>query len=221
MPVDLREVLDPAHSAVLVIECQVGIIDERSPLRDLAQSVRDGGMLETLSGLLASARSARVPVFHCPVERRRDGLGQLTNTPIGARMLGRGSSSAGNNGDEGQVADGSVGDTIVPELRPEPQDIVAARDHGLTVFHETGLDGLLRSIGVHTLVVTGVSINIAITGATIDAVNRGYNVVIPSDCVAGAPADFARDALRYSLRNLAFLSTAEKIRETWEALLAE
>jgi nicotinamidase-related amidase len=64
-------------------------------------------------------------------------------------------------------------------------------------------------------VVTGVSVNIAITGATIDAVNRGYTVVIPTDCVAGAPASYARDALRYTLRNLAFLSTAEQICEAW------
>ncbi len=34
------------------------------------------------------------------------------------------------------------------------------------------------------LVVTGVSVNIAVAGATIEAVNRGYPVVIPTDCVA-------------------------------------
>jgi hypothetical protein len=46
-------------------------------------------------------------------------------------------------------------------------------------------------------------------------VNRGFTVVIPSDCVAGYPPAFASDALRYSLRNLAYLSTADGVRAAW------
>ena len=207
MPIDLREVLEPARTVVLVIECQEGIVGAGSSLPDLAQSVREGAVLQTLSALLAGARRAGVRVYHCTVESRPDGLGQLTNTPLGARLLGRRG--------EGRSSRGSAASAIVSELAPEPQDVVASRDHGLTVFHETGLDLLLRRAGASTVVVTGVSVNIAITGATIDAVNRGYTVVIPTDCVAGAPASYARDALRYTLRNLAFLSTAEQICEAW------
>ena len=211
MPIDLREILEPSRTAVLVIECQEGIIGEGSTLPDLARAVREGAMLRALSALLAGARRAGVGVYHCTVESRPDGLGQLTNTPLGARMLGR-------RGERRSSRD-SAAATIVSELGPEPQDVVAARDHGLTVFHETGLDLLLRSAGVRTVVVTGVSVNIAITGATIDAVNRGYTVVIPTDCVAGAPPSYAADALRYTLRNLAFLSTAEQLCEAWGGAL--
>jgi hypothetical protein len=34
--------------------------------------------------------------------------------------------------------------------------------------------------------------------------------------VAGFPPSFASDALRFSLRNLAYLSTAEQISEVWK-----
>jgi nicotinamidase-related amidase len=207
MPIDLRDVLEPARTAVLVIECQEGIVGETSPLRDLAQSVREGAMLQTLCGLLACARRVGARVYHCTVENRPDGLGQLTHTPIGARAL----QPAGGGG----MSAGSTRAAIVSLLGPEPPDVVAPRDHGLTAFHETGLDVLLRSAGVRTVVITGVSVNIAITGAAIDAVNRGYTVVIPTDCVAGAPASYARDALRYTLRNLAYLSTAEEVCGYW------
>jgi nicotinamidase-related amidase len=104
---------------------------------------------------------------------------------------------------------------VLPELGPDPRDVVAPRNHGLTIFHETGLDAQLRGAGVRTVVLTGVSVNIAITGAAIEAVNRGFTVVIPSDCVAGYPPAFASDALRYSLRNLAYLSTADRVRAAW------
>jgi len=207
MPIDLREILEPTRTAVLVIECQEGIVGESSALPELARSVREGELLRMLRGLLAGARSAGVRVFHCTVEPRPDGLGQLTHTPLGSRMLPR-------RGEAERPRAAGAG-AIVSELRPAPGDVVAGRDHGLTVFHETGLDVLLRGAGLETVVVTGVSVNIAITGATIDAVNRGYCVVIPTDCVAGAPASYARDALRYTLRNLAFLSTAELICEAW------
>ncbi len=209
MPVDLRGVLEPAHTAVLVIECQQGVIGENSPVGELARSVREGAMLQTLQALLSGAREAGARVYHCTVEARADGLGQLANTPLGARALGRSS---------GAAARGAAG-AILPELGPEPHDILAPRDHGLTAFHETGLDGLLRSAGVRTVVLAGVSINIAITGAAIDAVNRGYTVVIPTDCVAGFPPSYASDALRYSLRNLAYLSNAEQICAAWKARL--
>jgi nicotinamidase-related amidase len=108
-----------------------------------------------------------------------------------------------------------VAGPIVPELGPDPRDVVAPRDHGLTVFHETGLDALLRGAGIRTVVLTGVSINIAITGAAIEAINRGYTVVIPSDCVAGFPPAYAADALRFTLRNLAYIATADAISEVW------
>lgn len=201
MPIDLRGILEPAHTAVLVIECQEGVLGENSPVGELARSVRESLMLQTLRDFLAAARKAGARVCHCTVEARADGLGQLTNTPLGARSLGKSSAGAG---------------AILPELGPEPDDILAPRDHGLTAFHETGLDGVLRSAGVRTVVLTGVSINIAITGAAIDAVNRGYTVVIPTDCVAGFPASYASDALRFSLRNLAYLSTAEQICAAWK-----
>ncbi len=209
MPVDLSEMLEPSRTAVLVIECQEGIVGERSALPELAASVRESAMLETLAGLLACARSAGAGVYHCPVEARPDGLGQLTHTPLGSR-------ARAEHG-KGRTSRGATPAAIVSQLRPEPTDIIAPRDHGLTVFHETGLDGLLRSAGARTVVITGVSVNIAITGATIDAVNRGYTAVIPTDCIAGAPPAYARDAIRYALRNLAFLSTAEQICGIWRS----
>jgi nicotinamidase-related amidase len=108
-----------------------------------------------------------------------------------------------------------VAGAILPELGPDPRDVVAPRDHGLTIFHETGPRRRAAPRGDPTVVLTGVSVNIAITGAAIEAVNRGFTVVIPSDCVAGFPPAFASDALRYSLRNLAYLGTADQIGEVW------
>ena len=55
----------------------------------------------------------------------------------------------------------------------------------------TQLDSMLRNLGVTTIVGVGVSVNIGMTNFAFDAVNRGYQFVMPTDAVAGVPADYA------------------------------
>jgi nicotinamidase-related amidase len=106
---------------------------------------------------------------------------------------------------------------VVEALAPTESDVVVARQHGMTGFFESGLDAYLRNTGVRTLVVTGVSVNIGVLGTAIEAVNRGYTVVVPTDCVAGDPPEYAEQALRYSVRNIAFLSTRAEIETIWKS----
>ena len=59
----------------------------------------------------------------------------------------------------------------------QPSDLVLSRIHGLNPMAGTDLDPILRNLGVTTIVVVGVSVNIAITNLVMDAVNLGYRVV--------------------------------------------
>ncbi|MEE8312809.1 MAG: isochorismatase family protein, partial [Myxococcota bacterium] len=56
---------------------------------------------------------------------------------------------------------------------------------------------------------------IGILGTTIEAMNRGYRVVLPTDCVAADPPEYAEQVLRYTFRNIAFLTTAAQIADAW------
>src|SRR5690606_20129936 len=56
----------------------------------------------------------------------------------------------------------------------------------------TDIDPLLRDLGCRTLIVTGVSADVAVPDAVFDAVNRGCTVVLPTDAVAGVPAGYTR-----------------------------
>ena len=75
---------------------------------------------------------------------------------------------------------------IHPGLTPADGDFVMQRRHGVTAFQGTELDSILRNLGVETVILTGVSTNLALTGMSVEAVNRGFNVVLPEDCTAGA-----------------------------------
>lgn len=55
-------------------------------------------------------------------------------------------------------------------------------------MNATNLDATLRRMGVETLVLAGVSTNVAIAGNTMTAIDPRYHMAIPEDCIAGADA---------------------------------
>ncbi len=71
------------------------------------------------------------------------------------------------------------------------------------------------------MIATGVSLNVGIVGLAIEAVNLGYHVVIPRDCVAGYPAEYGEAVLANTLSRLAHLTTSEALAEGWRSLRAE
>ena len=79
MPVDLKALVDPAHTALLMMECQEGIIGEGAALGALGEAVRRHGMIAQIAKVLHAARTAGVPVFHCTMARRPDGGGAVVN----------------------------------------------------------------------------------------------------------------------------------------------
>ena len=203
MPIDLSPYLEPSECAVIIFECQENVIGAGSQLPGLAAAVRDGGVLGSIAALLSAARSAGAGVFYCTAEWRPGGLGRA-RTPMVDRMEREG------------IAAGEPPDvSIVKEIAPEPGDVVIARGHGMSGFYKTGLDPCLRDRGTRTVIPVGVSLNIGILGTTIEAVNHGYRVVVPRDCVAADPPEYGEQVLQYAIRNLAYLSTGSDIRAAW------
>jgi nicotinamidase-related amidase len=106
---------------------------------------------------------------------------------------------------------------IVPELGPEPGDLVSARLHGISPFTGTDLNTWLRNLGVETVVATGVSVNLGVLGLAIEAVNLGYRVVIPRDTVAGIPQSYVDALLEHTYPLIATLTTVNDLVNAWES----
>jgi len=60
---------------------------------------------------------------------------------------------------------------------------------GMAIFTGTELDSILRGFDVETVVLAGVSTNIAIPCSACEAIGLGYNVVLAEDCSAGGSAE--------------------------------
>jgi nicotinamidase-related amidase len=203
MPVDLADLVRPDRCAVVTSEIQSGVVGERSALPELAAAA--GPMVAAVARLCTAARAAEVAVVHATAARRADGRGSNSN----ARLF------AGVRKSPVGLLPGSPEATVVPALGPEPTDIVLTRLHGLSPMAGTDLDAVLRNLGVTTVVVTGVSVNIAVTNLVMDAVNAGYQVVVPRDGVTGIPQAYADAVLDGTIALLATLTTVDELIAAW------
>jgi nicotinamidase-related amidase len=58
-------------------------------------------------------------------------------------------------------------------------------------------------------------VNVAIQNLTFDAVNAGYQMVVPRDAVAGVPAEYVEMVFANTLRNVATLATTAEVLDAW------
>jgi nicotinamidase-related amidase len=91
---------------------------------------------------------------------------------------------------------GTDGAAIIPELSRGADDYVLGK-RAYSAFYETGLDPLLRQLGVDTLVLVGQHTNVCVRHTTADAFFRGYRVVVPRDAVEALSEEDHRSGLQY------------------------
>jgi nicotinamidase-related amidase len=187
--------------ALIVNECQVGVVDPaHSMFPALANQVVARNIIPRIARLADAFRERGLPVVHTPVLHRPDFADMTANSLIGSLSLkGR------------TMVKGSPEAAYSPGLEPQAQDFVVERSAGLIAFNATSLDVTLRRLGVQTVVLTGVSANVAMPGNTMAAVDLGYQVVLPEDCIAGSDPETHAVIFREQLRMLATVTTAEEV----------
>lgn len=206
MPVDLVELVDPAHSAIVTQECQGAVIGANPALPQLAE-IAHRVAVPNIARLVRGARSVGVPVVHCLAMRRDDGQGSNHNARLFVGMLKTGV----------PLRPGTEAVEVIPEIGVEPSDVVLSRLHGLGPMGGTDLDPVLRNLGVTTIVGVGVSVNVAMLNFAMDAVNAGYQFVMPRDAVAGIPEAYAESVLDNTISLLATLPTTDDVLAAWGA----
>ena len=212
MPLDLASLTDPANTALLAVELKrvtVGDLQTSSadgaPGNPLGAVAAEQRLVPRLADLARAARAVGVRVVHCTAAFREDGAGSAANAPILAAAVKHRS----------RLLLGSPEADPVLELGPEPEDLVSVRLHGVAPFVGTGLDALLRNLGIRNVVLVGGSVNVGILGAAIEAVDLGYHVVIPRDGVIGHPTEYAELVLEHTLALLARITTIDELLAVW------
>jgi len=200
----LAELVAPGACALLLQEVQEGVVGRGGGLGELAAAAEAAGLVPRLVQLTAAARRAGVPVLHCTAADLPHAFGANHNARLFAAAR-RSAVIAGPEDRRVQPAAGLLGDG----------DLVLPRHHGLSPLSGTQLDSLLRNEGVRTVVITGVSLNVAIPNLVFDAVNRSYQAVVVTDGVVGVPLEYGQQVVAHSLRLLATLATVAELIDAW------
>ncbi len=104
-------------------------------------------------------------------------------------------------------AKGSHEHEVIAELAPMDDELVIDKNAS-SPFNGTGIDQLLRNMGIETLVMTGMATDMCVETTARDAADRGYNVIV----VENAVATFFPEHHRAALSALARVYT-----QVWEA----
>jgi nicotinamidase-related amidase len=192
---------NPATTAIVCIECQNGVLGPQSVLPALAADSAD--LVGNVRRLLDAAREFGAQVVHATYE------GTLGGRPTGTARLWRALGPA--------TADwkpGSTETSVVPELLG-PSDLVLPRHHGLFPSLDSELLPVLKGLGVTTVVLAGVSLNLAITHTAGHTTQAGFELVVPRDAVGGTPAEYAEQVLDNTIAVLGRLTTVDKLIGEW------
>jgi len=197
---------DPETTAVVCVECQNGVLGPESVLPALAAD--SAQLVSSVARLLESARQFGARVVHATYE------GNLGGRPTGTARLWRALGPA-----TADWAPGSASTTVLPELLV-PTDVVLPRHHGLFPTLDSELLPVLKGWDVRTIVLAGVSLNLAITHTAGHVTQAGFDLVVPRDAVGGTPQDYAKQVLDNTIAVLGRLTTVDQLIGEWTPVKA-
>ena len=208
----LRRIVVPRTTAVLTMELQNGVVGPDALLPALVAAVADSGLLQVAGSVCRAARAVGARVVHATAEFRPDGAGFAENCKIFALDARRRRQVGG-----GLMDIGTPGARLVDELDQQPVDVVVPRLSGMTPFTPSALDQILRNMGITTMVLVGVSLNLGIIGAALTAVDLGYQVVVVRDAVIGVPREYGEAVLNNSLSMISTIVTSAQLIDVWSS----
>jgi maleamate amidohydrolase len=156
--------------AIVVVDLTNGFTDPAEPTgADLTD------MVAATSELVEAARPAGVPVVfttiaYTPAEADGDAVTWLTKAP-GMRALREGSRAVG----------------IDDRLPIDPHDHLITKK-GASAFFGTGLAALLAGLRIDTVLVCGATTSGCVRATAVDAVQSGFSVLVPRQCVGDRAA---------------------------------
>lgn len=172
--------LDPAKAALLVIDMQ-NDFGARGGMFDRAGIDISGiqAAIAPTAKAIAAAREAGIRIIFVKMAFRPDlsdaGPADAPNRRKHARLGVR-------EGGRTLIRD-TWNTEIVDSLKPQPTDPVVYK-HRFSAFFETELDGLLKQLGVRSLIVTGCTTSVCVESTIRDAMFRDYSCLLLEDCTA-------------------------------------
>jgi ureidoacrylate peracid hydrolase len=196
--------LEKEITALLVIDPYNDFISEGGKAWDRLKAVAETNRcVPHMVQVLDAARRAGIRVFYALHRRYRPGDYETWKyvAPIQRAAWNRKTFEYGTWGAE-----------IRSELKPGPDDIVAAEHWCSSGFANTDLDLQLKKHGIHKLIVTGLIAHTCVEATVRYAAELGYEVTVVRDATASYSDDRMHAALEVNIPNYASaIVTADEI----------
>ena len=182
---------DPQRTALVMIDMQRDFVEPGGFGEALGNDVSHvRSAIEPCRRVLAAAREAGLLVIHTREGHRPD----LTDCPP-AKLNRGGKTFIGTQGPMGRIlVRGEKGHDIIPELYPVAGEPVVDKP-GKGAFYQTDLHLILQNRDIRTLIVCGVTTEVCVTTTVREANDRGYECIVPQDCVGSYFPAFQKAAL--------------------------
>jgi len=198
---------DIDHAALCIVEMQNDMvhesnIDKRGIRGVLASQVQKRRVIPNLQRVLAAVRARGLPVLYINFCLK-------PGFPRPNTLLHRRSQR------EPTLVEGTWGVRIHEALAARPEDFVLERTVGIDGSYGTQLYPVLRQLKRTTMLMAGVSTNLAVEGIVRASVNRGFDMVVIEDCCASYPDEWHRFSIENIMPLIATVTTAEAVIETF------
>lgn len=205
--------LDPANTALLIIDMQRNFLDSNSASANWGLDVRPfRALIPGIREILEGARNAGLTIVHTregfapdlsdvhPLRNEVDPVGQQSS-------LGR------------ALIRGEPGHAITEELRPETDELVINKA-GYSAFVRSSLDEELRARGISHLIVTGITTECCVSSTLRVAVDLGYYCLLIEDCCAGSTRELHNNVIEwieYEKHGYGWLASQEAVSRALSA----
>ena len=185
--------LDWSATALLIIDMQRDFMEPGGFGETLGNDVSQlARAVKPIASVLDAARAAGMLVVHT----REGHLPDLSDAPPAKVERGAPSLRIGDPGPMGRILiRGEAGHDIIPELYPLDSEIVIDKP-GKGAFYATDLHSILQHRGIKHLIVTGVTTEVCVNTTVREANDRGYDCLVPEDCVGSYFPEFQEAGLK-------------------------
>lgn len=187
---NLREIVEPDHSCLVVWDVQNGLVDRIFNKEEFTSNLKN--LIERLHG--------RMPIVYTLITpMRRDFTSSWSYFSMMRRF---------NVDDINKLpsfmAVGSKEREIPEMIQPKLDDIVLEKSTA-SIFIGTNFEYMMRNHNISTLLFTGIATEFGVESSARDASCRGFYPVVVSDCVSSSD----RNAHDHSLKTMAKLLIVE------------
>ena len=183
MYTSLEEVVDPAHTALIIVDMQNDLVSlERPSAQPGSPPPSARRIIPPLQTLIAAGREAGVRIVYIMFA---NDVNRASASPAWIYYSERESPTHGTFASNLTVCvEGTWGQQIIPELEPQPGDFIVEKRR-LGGFWKTELDMVLRANGIESVVVTGTATSGCVYDTAMGAFAHDYYTVIAPDCISG------------------------------------